>query len=53
MIFKKKTMKKLIILLESLTNKKVILEDSVFKSRKMDERLIPLKKRVRKTYDNR
>jgi|ERR1035437_1531899 hypothetical protein len=41
-------MKKLIKLLESLTNKKVILEDSVFKSRKLDERLLPIKKELEK-----
>jgi hypothetical protein len=41
-------MKKLIVLLESLTNKKVILEDSVFKSRKMDERLLPFKQKLEK-----
>jgi|ERR1035437_9289178 hypothetical protein len=39
-------MKKLIVLLEGLTNKKVIFEDSVFKSRRMDERLLPAKKKL-------
>jgi|ERR1035437_883454 hypothetical protein len=41
-------MKKLITLLESLTNKKVVLEDSVFKSRKLEERLLPIKKELEK-----
>src|ERR1035437_1048020 len=41
-------MKKLITLLEGLTNKKVILEDSVFKPRKLDERLLPFKKELEK-----
>ena len=45
-------MKKLITLLENLTNKKVILEDSVFKSRKLDERLLPLKQEFDKNINN-
>jgi|ERR1035437_888984 hypothetical protein len=35
-------------LLESLSKKKIVLEDSVFKSRKMDERLILIKKELEK-----
>jgi hypothetical protein len=42
-------MKKIITLLENLTNKKVVLENSVFKSRKMDERLISFKKELEKS----
>src|ERR1035437_48623 len=42
-------MKKLIGLLENLSGKKIVLEDSVFKSRKMDERLIPIKKELEKS----
>jgi hypothetical protein len=41
-------MKKLIILLENLTNKKIILEDSVFKGRRVDERLLPLEEKLKK-----
>jgi|ERR1035437_5343208 hypothetical protein len=41
-------MKKLITLLENLSGKKIILEDSVFKPRKLDERLLPVKKELEK-----